>query len=104
LKIAQITEYLKVELMKTKIREFNTGVWLKTEARLKRLCGKPSPEKRLVAVIIVGLILAAANIYFVASSVYSIGKRDDERDLIRMQHIEKLELPHHQDSIMSIRN
>jgi hypothetical protein len=89
--------------MKKKINEFNTGAWLKTEARLKRFCGKLSPMKRLVAVLAVGLVLAAANIYFVASSVYRMGKRDAERDLIKVQHIETLELPHHQDSIHQLK-
>jgi hypothetical protein len=71
-------------------------VWSETEKRLKRLCGRPSPVKRLVAVLVTGGLFAAANIYFVVSSIYQIGKNDTENELLKMQHIERLELPESQ--------
>jgi hypothetical protein len=68
------------------------------EHRLKRICGKPSPMKRLVFVIVVCVVLAVANIWFLVSSVYNIGKNDAEKELMKMQHIEGLELPKRKES------
>jgi hypothetical protein len=62
--------------------------------RLRRLCGRPTPMKRLVAVFLCGGILAAANIYIVVASVYEIGRRDAEK--------EWMQLPQHNDSIRLI--
>ena len=78
--------------MRSKIIEFQAKARHKIERRLKRLCGKPSPAKRLMAVLFIGVTLAAANVYFLVSSIYSIGKNDAEKELIKVQHIETLEL------------
>ena len=83
--------------MKTKIIEFLIPALRKTDNRLKQLCGRPSPAKRLVMVLIVCLVFAVINIYFLFSSVYNIGKNDAHKELIKMEHIE-------QDSIQSIMN
>ena len=78
--------------MKMKINEFQTKVGHEIQQRLKRLCGRPSPMKRLVFVIVVCVVLAVVNIWFLFSSIYNIGKNDAEKELMKMQHIEKLEL------------
>ncbi|MDR1172002.1 MAG: TraL conjugative transposon family protein [Bacteroidales bacterium] len=78
--------------MKRKINEFQERAWLKTEHGLRRLCGKPSPVKRLVAVLVACGVLAAANIYFTVNSIYSIGKRDAETELMKLQHIRQLKM------------
>ena len=83
-----------------KINEFQTKVGHEIQQRLKRLCGRPSPMKRLVFVIIVCAVLAVVNIWFLFSSIYNIGKNDAEKELMKMQHtctsrrrsIEKMEL------------
>jgi len=75
-----------------KINEFQTKVGHEIQQRLKRLCGRPSPMKRLVFVIVVCVVLAVVNIWFLFSSIYNIGKNDAEKELMKMQHIEKLEL------------
>jgi len=89
--------------MKMKISSFLTLSWRKTDCQLRRLCGKPSPVKRLVTVIIVGGLLAAANIYFVVSSVYNIGKNDAQKEFMKLEHIERLNLQGN-DSIRLITN
>ena len=63
------------------------------DKRLKRLCGKPSPTKRLIIVLVVGVVLAAANIYFVVSSIHTIGKNDAKKEFLKIQHIEGLKIP-----------
>ena len=74
--------------MKNKIYEFK----LNTERGLKRLCGKPSPRKRLVTVLMVCVALAFVNVWFLVSAIHNIGKNDSEKELIKLQHIERLEL------------
>jgi len=82
--------------MKKKINQFHREI----EYRLKRLCGQPSPKKRLVTVLVIGVVLAVANIWFLVSSIYNIGKNDAEKELMKLQHtcteqrrsIERLEL------------
>jgi hypothetical protein len=69
-----------------------TNAWDEIEYGLRLLCGRPSPMKRFIAVLVIGGALAAANLYFVVSSIYSIGKRDAEREFLRLQHIESLKL------------
>ena len=90
--------------MKTKIREFLTDAWGETAYGLRMLCGKPTPLKRLVMVLLIGGALAAANIYFVANSIYNMGKRDAEKKFLELQHIKPVELPLSKDSIHSIKN
>jgi hypothetical protein len=78
--------------MKMKINEFQTKAWCKIEHRLKRICGRPSPMKRLVTVLVIGVVLAFVNVWFLISSIYNIGKNDAEKELMNLQHIERLEL------------
>ena len=68
------------------------------EYRLRRICGKPSPLKRLVAVSVAAVIFAAVNVYFLAGSIYSIGRDDAQRELMKIEHIEVLKIPQN-DSI-----
>ena len=81
-----------------KINEFQTKVGHEIQQRLKRLCGRPSPMKRLIFVIVVCVVLAVVNIWFLFSSIYNIGKNDAEKELMKMQHIEKLELRNKKES------
>ncbi len=85
--------------MKKKIGNFWATVRSETEYRLRRLCGRPSPLKRFVTVLILGSVLAIANLYLVVSSIYNIGKRDAETEFMKLQHIETLKLQQQKDSI-----
>jgi hypothetical protein len=74
------------------------------EYTFRRLCGRPTPLKRFITVLIIGGILAFVNIWFVVSSIYNMGKRDAEKEFLELQHIQTLELQHKNDSIKSIKN
>ena len=82
-----------------KIKEFLVNVWDEVEYCLRLMCGKPTPMKRFIVVLIIGGALAVANIYFVVSSIYNIGKRDAEKEFLQLQHIETPELQYLKDSI-----
>ncbi|MCL2738346.1 MAG: TraL conjugative transposon family protein [Bacteroidales bacterium] len=60
------------------------------EHRLRLLCGKPTPMKRFILVLVIGMALAIANVWFVISSIYNIGR--GETELMKVQHIEALRL------------
>jgi hypothetical protein len=57
---------------------------------LRIVCGKPSPAKRLVIVLIIGCVLSVVSVCTLVRSIYNIGKRDAE--LIHIEHIKQLEL------------
>jgi hypothetical protein len=85
--------------IKNKIRDFLSNAWDEIEYGLRLLCGQPSPMKRFITVLIIGVALTVVHLYFVVSSIYNIGKRDAEREFLRLQHIETLKLQ--SDSINS---
>jgi len=62
--------------MKTQINQ-------KIEKRLRQF----SPAIRLVTVLIVVVILAAINIYFLFSTIRGIAKNDAQKDLMKIRHI-----------------
>jgi hypothetical protein len=77
--------------LRKKVVEYVSGVWGEIAYGLKCLCGRPSPMKRFIAVLTVGGVLAAVNIYFVANSIYSMGKRDAEKEFLKVEHIKRLD-------------
>jgi hypothetical protein len=85
--------------LKTKIKDFLSNAWDEIDYALRRLCGRPTPMKRFLTVLIIGSALAVANIYFVVSSIYSMGKHDAEIKFMELKHIESLKLQQKQDSI-----
>jgi hypothetical protein len=86
--------------LRKKVVEFVSDAWGEIEYGLRCLCGRPSPVKRFIAVLTVGGVLAVANIYFVANSIYRMGKRDAEREFLQVEHIKRLEWqPVNSDSI-----
>jgi len=83
--------------MKTKIKN-------QIENRLKQLCGRPSPAKRLASVVFLCVVLASVNIYFLVCAFSGIGKNNTGRELMKLEHIEPFELPkresiHHLESM-----
>lgn len=63
--------------------------------RLRRMCGRITPGKRL-AVILVMFFFFGLSIYITVSSIYNIGKRDGRR--LQIEHIKQYPL-HDSDSI-----
>jgi hypothetical protein len=97
--------------LRKKTVEFVSSAWGEIEYGLRCLCGRPSPMKRFIAVLTVGGALTVANIWFIASSIYNMGKRNAERKFLelkiggsQLQHIEPVELPLSKDSIYSGKN
>lgn len=77
-------------------------VWDKIDCRLRLLCGKPTPAKRVAGVVCIGVVLAVANIYVVAGAMYNMGKSGAEKQFLQMQHIHTLELESKKDRITAI--
>ena len=61
------------------------------DERLRRMCGRITPGKRLAVILVIGL-----SVYITVSSIYHIGKRDGQR--LQIEHIRQFPL-HGSDSI-----
>ena len=90
--------------MKKSIGKLLTNLWSGIESRLRLLCKKPSPMKRLIAILVVGGFLAVANIYLVITSINNIGKQDAKMEYLKLQHIETLQLQKMKENSDSIKN
>jgi ABC-type lipoprotein release transport system permease subunit len=66
------------------------NAWERIEYGLRYVCGRPSPLKRLITVLIVGGALVVGYVYMLASSIYNIGKRDAQREFLELKPIERL--------------
>ena len=66
--------------------------------KVRLLCGRPSPMKRLIMVLAACVLFAAINVYFVISSIYNMGKSDARKELPQIEHIEGVKI-HKNDSI-----
>lgn len=90
--------------MKQKAGNLMANIKADIEYGLRRLCGRPSPLKRFIVVLVIGGVLTVANIYIVVNSVYNIGKRDVQKEFIELQHIEAPKLQQRKDSLDLITN
>ena len=61
------------------------------DERLRRMCGRITPGKRLAVILVMFLLFGGLSVYITVSSIYHIGKRDG-------QHIRQFPL-HGGDSI-----
>lgn len=57
---------------------------------LRRLCGRITPEKRLVVILTMFVVFGFGSIYIFVSAIYNIGKNEGQR--IEIEHIQMLEL------------
>ena len=67
--------------------------------RLCRMCGRITPGKRLVVILVMFFLFGGLSIYITVSSIYNIGKRDGRR--LQIEHIKQLPLQGN-DTINSI--
>jgi hypothetical protein len=88
--------------LKMRLKEFFGDLRDNFRCGLHAVCGKPSPVKRLVIVLIIGGALSIVSVCTLVSSIYNIGKRDAE--LIHIEHIKQLELRLSGDSINTVKN
>ena len=75
--------------------------WL--DERLRRMCGRITPGKRLAVILVMFLLfgglsvyIGGLSVYITVSSIYHIGKRDGQR--LQIEHIRQFPL-HGGDSI-----
>ncbi len=64
--------------------------------RLRRMCGRITPGKRLAVILVMFLFFGGLSIYITVSSIYNIGKRDGRR--LQIEHIKQYPL-HDSDNI-----
>ena len=67
--------------------------------RLRRMCGRITPGKRLAVILVMFFFFGGLSIYITVSSIYNIGKRDGQR--LQIEHIRQLPL-HGNDTTKSI--
>ncbi|MBX9049632.1 DUF3989 domain-containing protein [Bacteroides thetaiotaomicron] len=61
-----------------------------TEGKLRHLCGRITPEKRLTVILVMFLVFGITSLYIFVSAIYQIGKNEGQR--IEIEHIEGLQL------------
>lgn len=66
------------------------------DERLRRMCGRITPGKRLAVILVMFFSFAGLSVYITVSSIYNIGKRDGQR--LQIEHIRQYPL-HGSDSI-----
>lgn len=60
------------------------------EGSLRRLCGRITPDGRVVVILAMFLSFTALSLYITISSIYRFGKGEGAK--MQIEHIEKLEL------------
>ena len=68
-----------------------------SDDKLRRLCGRITPGKRLAVILLMFVFFGGMSIYITVSSIYNIGKRDGQR--LQIEHIRQLPLQQANDSI-----
>lgn len=61
-----------------------------TEQKLRHLCGRITPQKRLAVLLTMFAIFGITSIYVLVSAIYEIGRNEGQR--IEIEHIEGVEL------------
>lgn len=72
------------------IRKYVVLVQDWVEDKLRRLCGRITPGKRLAVLLTMFLFFGIASVYIFVSAIYEIGKNEGQR--IEIEHIQLLEL------------
>ena len=65
--------------------------------KLRRMCGRITPGKRLAVILLMFVFFGGMSIYITVSSIYNIGKRDGQR--LQIENIRQLPLQQANDSI-----
>ena len=69
------------------------------DERLRRMCGRITPGKRLAVILVMFFLFGGLSVYITVSSSSHIGKRDGQR--LQIEHIRQLPL-HGNDTTKSI--
>ena len=65
--------------------------------RLRRMCGRITPGKRLAVILVMFFFLGGLSIYMTVSSIYNMGKKSGQQQM-QIEHIKRLELEHKQEA------
>ncbi len=55
-----------------------------TEEKLRGLCGRLSPEKRVMTIIVLVVLFALVNFYMIFRAIYDIGREDAQQEVIEI--------------------
>ena len=72
------------------IRKYVIQIQEWVDDKLRHLCGRITPEKRLAVLLIMFGVFGFMSVYIFASALYNIGKNEGRQ--IEIQHIQMLEL------------
>ncbi len=72
------------------IREYMVKIEDWVDDHLRRLCGRITPEKRLIVLLTMFLLFGIASVYIFVSAIYTIGKNEGRQ--IEIEHMQMLEL------------
>ena len=78
--------------MKKEIRKFLANAGYAIEHRIKLLCGKPSPMKQFILVLVIGGAMWIGSFCILVDSIYKIGKNDARGEFPEVEHIRQLQL------------
>ena len=54
------------------------------EEKLRGICAGLSPEKRMMAIVVVVVLFALGNFYMIFRAIYDIGREDAKREVIEI--------------------
>lgn len=82
------------------IRKYVAAVQGWADGKLRRLCDRIAPEKRLTVLLILLGLFGAMSIYLFASAIYNLGKNEGRQ--LEIEHTKRLEL-RQRDSINQLK-
>lgn len=79
--------------MKERIKEIS--YWF--DDKLRNLCGELTPDKRLLIILVMLLLMTLLNLYFTFSTVANWGREQERKEQLKIEHIKQLELERSSD-------
>ena len=68
-----------------------------TDEKLRRLCGRITPDQRVVVILVMFVVFGGLSVYMTIASIYNIGKSDGKQ--LGIEHINRLQLKN--DSVIN---
>lgn len=62
-----------------------------TDEKLRHLCGRITPDMRVVIILVMFVVFGGLSVYMTVSSIYNIGKSVGRE--LGIEHIKRLQLP-----------
>lgn len=62
-----------------------------TDEKFRHLCGRITPDMRVVIILVMFVVFGGLSVYMTVSSIYNIGKSDGRE--LGIEHIKRLQLP-----------